>query len=59
MGQSSSGIDKFCAAYPGWGLTNFLPLAHLNSPMDGYLVKDTLIVEAEIIAFSEIKEFPQ
>ncbi|OMO63553.1 TRAF-like protein [Corchorus olitorius] len=53
------GEFKFSAANPNWGWGNFLPLADLNSPTKGYLVKDTLIVEGEIIAFSEIKDFPQ
>ncbi|OMO63551.1 TRAF-like family protein [Corchorus olitorius] len=50
---------KFCAAEQSWGWRDFLPLADLNNPNKGYLVKNTLIVEGEIIAFSEVKDFPQ
>ncbi|OMO63550.1 TRAF-like family protein [Corchorus olitorius] len=39
----------------GWGFGNFLSLADLNSPTNGYLVGYTLSVEGEIIAFSEQK----
>ena len=40
------------------GFSQFLLLENLNDALKGFLVNDTLIVEAEIMAVSNIKLFP-
>lgn len=39
----------------GWGYPEFLLLKDLNNASMGFLVNDTVIVEAEIIVMSELK----
>lgn len=40
---------QFNARESDWGFTSFMPLAELYDPSRGYLVNDSLIVEAEVI----------
>ncbi|KAL9413563.1 hypothetical protein AB3S75_039790 [Citrus x aurantiifolia] len=40
---------QFNARESDWGFTSFMPLGELYDPNRGYLVNDTLIVEAEVI----------
>ncbi|KAE8711065.1 Ubiquitin carboxyl-terminal hydrolase 12 [Hibiscus syriacus] len=39
----------FNAGQDDWGFPSFVPLGELHDPAKGYLVNDTLIVEAEIV----------
>ncbi|XP_052206463.1 MATH domain and coiled-coil domain-containing protein At3g58270-like isoform X3 [Diospyros lotus] len=41
-----------------WGFSDFMELSHLKDPSEGFLVKDTLVVEAEIMAMSVLRKFP-
>ncbi|XP_044483132.1 ubiquitin C-terminal hydrolase 12-like isoform X3 [Mangifera indica] len=40
---------QFTARESDWGFTSFMPLGELYDPNRGYLVNDTLLVEAEVI----------
>ncbi|XP_027344833.1 ubiquitin carboxyl-terminal hydrolase 12-like isoform X3 [Abrus precatorius] len=40
---------QFNARESDWGFTSFMPLGELYDPSRGYLVNDTLIVEAEVL----------
>ncbi|KAL2585694.1 hypothetical protein AAZV13_13G011301 [Glycine max] len=40
---------QFNARESDWGFTSFMPLGELYDPSRGYLVHDTLIVEAEVL----------
>lgn len=40
---------QFNARESDWGFTSFMPLGELYDPNRGYLVNDSLIVEAEVI----------
>ncbi|XP_030520703.1 ubiquitin C-terminal hydrolase 12-like [Rhodamnia argentea] len=40
---------QFNARESDWGFTSFMPLSELYDPVRGYLLNDTLIVEAEVI----------
>ncbi|XP_039024215.1 ubiquitin carboxyl-terminal hydrolase 12-like [Hibiscus syriacus] len=40
---------QFNARESDWGFTSFMPLGELYDPSRGYLVNDTLIVEAEVV----------
>ncbi|KAH7541842.1 hypothetical protein FEM48_Zijuj02G0010400 [Ziziphus jujuba var. spinosa] len=40
---------QFNARESDWGFTSFMPLSELYDPSRGYLVNDTLIVEAEVL----------
>ncbi|TYK21699.1 ubiquitin carboxyl-terminal hydrolase 13-like isoform X2 [Cucumis melo var. makuwa] len=40
---------QFNARESDWGFTSFMPLSELYDPTRGYLVNDTLIVEAEVL----------
>ncbi|KAK2640892.1 hypothetical protein Ddye_022655 [Dipteronia dyeriana] len=40
---------QFNARESDWGFTSFMPLGELYDPNRGYLVNDTLLVEAEVI----------
>ncbi|KAG8488661.1 hypothetical protein CXB51_016728 [Gossypium anomalum] len=40
---------QFNARESDWGFTSFMPLGELYDPCRGYLVNDTLIVEAEVV----------
>ncbi|WRX33029.1 Peptidase C19 [Theobroma cacao] len=42
-------LAVFNARESDWGFTSFMPLGELYDPCRGYLVNDTLIVEAEVI----------
>ncbi|KAJ9189110.1 hypothetical protein P3X46_000441 [Hevea brasiliensis] len=35
-----------------WGCRSFIPLSELRNPAEGYLVGDTLIVEAEVLVYN-------
>ncbi|XP_057999666.1 ubiquitin C-terminal hydrolase 12-like [Hevea brasiliensis] len=35
-----------------WGFNSFIPLSKLRNPAEGYLVGDTLIVEAEVLVYN-------
>ncbi|XP_052173543.1 BTB/POZ and MATH domain-containing protein 1-like isoform X2 [Diospyros lotus] len=48
----------FSASVGDWGFWDFKKLSHLNDPSEGYVVKDTLVVEVEIMAMSVLKKFP-
>nr|XP_023916905.1 ubiquitin carboxyl-terminal hydrolase 12-like [Quercus suber] len=48
----------FSKSMKDWGFSQFLLLENLNDASKGFLVNDTLIVEAEIMAVSNIKLFP-
>ena len=41
--------------YPGWGYPKFLLLKDLNNASKGFLVNDTVIVDAEITKISRLK----
>ncbi|KAH7835534.1 hypothetical protein Vadar_027019 [Vaccinium darrowii] len=45
----------FCAPSFGWGCSAFLALTDLNDATKGFLVNDTLLVEAEVSAVSAVK----
>nr|XP_023875700.1 uncharacterized protein LOC111988161 [Quercus suber] len=47
----------FSKSLKDWGFSQFLLLENLNDASKGFLVNDTLIVEAEIMAVSNIKLF--
>ncbi|XP_058787290.1 ubiquitin C-terminal hydrolase 12-like isoform X3 [Vicia villosa] len=40
---------QFNARESDWGFTSFMPLGELYDPSRGYLVNDTLIIEAEVL----------
>ncbi|KHG30204.1 Ubiquitin carboxyl-terminal hydrolase 13 -like protein [Gossypium arboreum] len=40
---------QFNARESDWGFTSFMPLGELYDPCRGYLVNDTLVVEAEVV----------
>ncbi|KAM7256047.1 hypothetical protein ACFE04_011788 [Oxalis oulophora] len=40
---------QFNARESDWGFTSFMPLSELYDPSRGYLVNDTLLIEAEVI----------
>ena len=40
---------QFNARESDWGFTSFMPLGELYDPSRGYLVNDTLVVEAEVL----------
>lgn len=40
---------QFNARESDWGFTSFMPLGELYDPTRGYLVNDTLVVEAEVL----------
>ncbi|KAM7262159.1 hypothetical protein ACFE04_021236 [Oxalis oulophora] len=40
---------QFNARESDWGFTSFMPLSELYDPTRGYLVNDTVIVEAEVV----------
>ncbi|XP_058000250.1 MATH domain and coiled-coil domain-containing protein At3g58270-like isoform X2 [Hevea brasiliensis] len=42
----------FNALEDDWGFTSFIPLSKVKNPAEGYLVADTLIVEAEVLVYS-------
>jgi len=39
---------QFNARESDWGFTSFMPLSELYDPSRGYLVNDTVVVEAEV-----------
>lgn len=39
---------QFNARESDWGFTSFMPLSDLYDPSRGYLVNDTVVVEAEV-----------
>ncbi|CAH8348830.1 unnamed protein product [Eruca vesicaria subsp. sativa] len=39
---------QFNARESDWGFTSFMPLGELNDPTRGYLVNDTVLIEAEV-----------
>ncbi|XP_048570622.1 ubiquitin C-terminal hydrolase 12-like isoform X9 [Triticum urartu] len=41
---------QFSARESDWGFTSFMPLSELYDPSRGYLVNDTIVVEAEVAA---------
>lgn len=43
---------EFNARESDWGFTSFLPLTDLYDPSKGYLVNDTVVVEAEVVLTS-------
>ncbi|XP_075644038.1 MATH domain and coiled-coil domain-containing protein At3g58370-like [Castanea sativa] len=47
----------FSKSLKAWGFSKFLLLENVNDASKGFLVNDTLIVEAEIMAVSNIKLF--
>jgi ubiquitin carboxyl-terminal hydrolase 7 len=40
---------QFNARESDWGFTSFMPLSELYDPSRGYLLNDTLIIEAEVL----------
>lgn len=40
---------QFNARESDWGFTSFMPLGELYDPTRGYLMNDTLVVEAEVL----------
>ena len=40
--------NQFNARESDWGFTSFMPLSELYDPSRGYLVNDTVVVEAEV-----------
>ncbi|GMI80523.1 hypothetical protein HRI_001721600 [Hibiscus trionum] len=40
---------QFNACESDWGFTSFMPLAELYDPSRGFLVNDTIVVEAEVV----------
>lgn len=40
---------QFNARESDWGFTSFMPLGELYDPSRGYLMNDTLIIEAEVL----------
>ncbi|XP_030968831.1 MATH domain and coiled-coil domain-containing protein At3g58210-like [Quercus lobata] len=49
--------DKHWFSTKGWGFPEFLPLKDINDAAKGFLVNDTLLVEAEIIVMSKVRWF--
>ncbi|KAE9446153.1 hypothetical protein C3L33_21949, partial [Rhododendron williamsianum] len=49
--------DWFSASCQSFGYSNFLPQRDLNDTKKGFLVKDTVIVDAQIILTSTQKDF--
>ncbi|XP_061372129.1 MATH domain and coiled-coil domain-containing protein At3g58270-like [Gastrolobium bilobum] len=39
---------KFSAGNRGWGFQSFIPLSEFHDPSQGYLVKDTCVIEAHV-----------
>lgn len=44
-------------AEDGWGFEKFVSLADLKNSSKGFVVDDTLIVEAELLSFSKTDSF--
>lgn len=47
----------FSASSKSWGFSNFLPQRDLNDSKKGFLVKDAVIAEVQIILVSTLKDF--
>ena len=47
--HSADTQHQFNARESDWGFTSFMPLGELYDPSRGYLVNDTLVVEAEVL----------
>ena len=47
--------EDWFSSSEGWGYPKFLLLKDLNNASKGFLVNDTVIVEAEIIKMSKLK----
>ncbi|KAG5548259.1 hypothetical protein RHGRI_013832 [Rhododendron griersonianum] len=47
----------FCASRKDWGYPNFMLLSDLTDKSSGFIVKDTLIIEVEILVMSVVKYF--
>ena len=45
----------FSTKEESWGFSEFLPLKDINDAAKGFLVNDTLLVEAEIIVMSKVR----
>ncbi|CAL5359411.1 unnamed protein product [Camellia sinensis] len=59
-GQHVETTDTACfAPTSGWGRSSFLSLTDLHDASKGFLVKDTLIVEAEVSVLSTLKNFSE
>ncbi|XP_028057533.1 MATH domain and coiled-coil domain-containing protein At3g58210-like [Camellia sinensis] len=60
QGQHVETTDTACfAPTVGWGRSSFLSLTDLHDASKGFLVKDTLIVEAEVSVLSTLKNFSE
>ncbi|CAL5381010.1 unnamed protein product [Camellia sinensis] len=51
------GFDCFTSSSISWGTSSLLSLSDLHDASKGFLVNDTLIVEAEVSAISTVKNF--
>ncbi|XP_028057539.1 MATH domain and coiled-coil domain-containing protein At3g58400-like [Camellia sinensis] len=51
------GSDCFTSSSISWGTSSLLSLSDLHDASKGFLVNDTLIVEAEVSAISTVKNF--
>lgn len=52
--QLAEAQHQFSIQEKDWGFTSYMPLSELYDPERGYLVNDTLIVEAEVIVRSMV-----
>ncbi|GMQ01162.1 hypothetical protein CsSME_00047897 [Camellia sinensis var. sinensis] len=48
----------FCASTRDWGFSSFEKLCNINDRGSSFIMKDTLIVEVEIMVMSAVKNFP-
>ena len=49
------GRDWFCSSSKTYGWPNFMPISDLTNKTKGYIVNDTVIVEADITLISAVK----
>lgn len=45
----------YCASRENWGYSSFMLLSDLNDKSKGFILKDTLIIEVEILVMSVVK----
>ncbi|GMP40589.1 hypothetical protein CsSME_00010967 [Camellia sinensis var. sinensis] len=55
--METEGSKCFTSGSTSWGRPSFLSLTDLHDASKGFLVKDTLIVEAEVRIISTVKNF--
>lgn len=55
--QEKMGSNWFCSSRVDWGFSRFMLLTDLNDKSKGFMVKDTVIIEVEVLVMSVVKYF--